>query len=394
MKSLLSRRTVLVTFLLLLSALSLAGCDMTPGEVVDLVEEAMTLAANPPTVPMPGGIRTPPPPPVNGSGENESWAVYFTNPVIPFDDVTTGGLEENLIFLLNEAQSTIDIAMYELDLENVAEALIAAHERGVRVRVVHDNEHTEDDGLIEELEDAGIPATPDQRGAFQHNKFVVIDSLVVWTGSMNFTINDVYRNNNNVIAFVSPELAANYTAEFEEMFSGQFGPTSPSNTPHPGTAVGDIWVETYFSPEDSPVDQLISLISEAQESIYFMAFSFTQDDIGDAILARADAGVEVVGLFESRGANTVYSECQRFLDRGLDVRLDSNPRVMHNKVIIIDGRVVATGSFNFSENAASSNDENLIFVHSQEIADYYEAEFTRLVSIGLPPAGGECRAGE
>lgn len=381
-------RTLITILLLVASALALTGCDITPSEVGDLLEDVMTLTAPTPTVPMPGGINPPAPPPQ--AGEGDLWAVYFTDPAIPFDDVTTGGVEENLIWLIGEAQQTIDIAMFELDLVNLAEALIAAHERGVQVRVVYDDEYTEEDGIIDMVIDAGIPATPDGRSAYQHNKFAVIDRQIVWTGSMNFTINDVYRNNNNVIALISPEVAQNYTTEFEEMFGGAFGPSSPANTPYPGAQVGDLWVETYFSPDDDALAQLISLVGEAEQSIHFTAFSFTQDELGDALLAKAAEGVEVVGLFEVRGANTAHSECQRLLDAGIDLRLDGNPRVMHNKIIIIDGRVVATGSFNYSENATRSNDENIMFIHSPEVASIYEAEFVRLVSMGVPPAGGEC----
>ncbi|HOA23122.1 MAG: phospholipase D-like domain-containing protein [Aggregatilineales bacterium] len=381
-------RVLVVTLLLAISALTLTGCDMTPAEVGELLEDVMTLIAPTPSMPTPGSIR----PPV--AGEGDLWAVYFTNPVIPFDNVTTGGIEENLIWLINEAEQSIDIAMFELDLVNLAEALIAAHERGVQVRVVYDDEYTQDDGVIDLVIEAGIPATPDRRGAYQHNKFVVIDRYIVWTGSMNFTINDVYRNNNNVIVLVSPEVAQNYTVEFEEMFGGAFGPSSPANTPYPGVQVGDLWVETYFSPDDDAMTQLISLVSEAQEYIHFTAFSFTHDGLGDILLAKAAEGVEVVGLFEARGANTAHSECQRLLDAGIDLRLDGNPRVMHNKIMIIDGRVVATGSFNYSENATRSNDENIVFIHSPEVASVYEAEFVRLVSMGVPPAGGQCVVGD
>ncbi|HLV43595.1 MAG TPA: phospholipase D-like domain-containing protein, partial [Aggregatilineales bacterium] len=202
-------RALILALLLTISALTLTGCDMTPAEVGDLLEDVMTLIAPTPTVPMPGGIRPPAAPPQ--AGEGDLWAVYFTDPVIPFDNVTTGGIEENLIWLIGEAQHTVDIAMFELDLVNLAEALIAAHERGVQVRVVYDDEYTQDDGVIDLVIEAGIPATPDGRSAYQHNKFAVIDRHIVWTGSMNFTINDVYRNNNNVIVLVSPEVAQNYT---------------------------------------------------------------------------------------------------------------------------------------------------------------------------------------
>jgi phosphatidylserine/phosphatidylglycerophosphate/cardiolipin synthase-like enzyme len=390
------RPLVLALALLTISAVFLAGCELTQSDVEDIVQtmnDMMTVVSEPTqtaggTVPQPGGIRTP----VAATGEGDLWAVYFTDPVIPFDDVVTGGLENNLIDLINNAQSTIDAAMFEFNLQNVADALVAAHERGVQVRVVYDNEHTEDDPQIEQLIDAGIPATPDERSAYMHNKFYVFDHTIVWTGSTNITINDVYRNNNNVIVLFSPEVAANYTAEFEEMFSGQFGPTSPASTPYPGVDVGGTWVETYFSPEDLVMDQLLSVVSEAQVSIHFMAFSFTDYDLAKTMMDRTAAGVEVLGIFESRGANTEYSECPTLLDAGFDVRLDGNPATFHHKIIIIDGAIVATGSFNYSTNATESNDENLLILHNPAIATLYEDEFTRRMADARLPSGDQCLA--
>jgi phosphatidylserine/phosphatidylglycerophosphate/cardiolipin synthase-like enzyme len=207
------------------------------------------------------------------------YTIYFTNPVIPFDDVTSGGIEDNLIELINGAQSTIDLAVFEFDLQNVDDALIAAHQRGVRVRMVYDDEHTEEDPQMEEMLDAGIPGTPDERSAFMHNKFFVIDGQTVWLGTWNVTINDTYKNNNVGLVIRSPQLAQNYTAEFEEMFNGQFGPDSPANTPNPTFTLSGVQVESYFAPEDDVMPRLVDLVNSAQQTIHFMAFSFTDDDL-------------------------------------------------------------------------------------------------------------------
>jgi phosphatidylserine/phosphatidylglycerophosphate/cardiolipin synthase-like enzyme len=326
--------------------------------------------------------------PVAGSGT--IFNVYFTDPVIPFDDVITGGIDTHLVSLIDQAESSIDMAVFEFNLQSVADALVAAHKRGVVVRVVYDDEHTEDDPQIEQLIAAGIPATPDERSAFMHNKFFVFDRLIVWTGSMNVTVNGVYRNNNNAIAIRSTKLAENYTAEFEEMFGGQFGPTSPANTPNPVFTLDGVKFESYFSPEDEPLIRLIERTGEAQKSIHFMAFSFTDYDLALAMMQRAEQGVEVSGIFESVGANTEYSECNTLLDAGLDVRLDGNPRTFHHKVVIIDGSIVAIGSFNFSTNAAESNDENLLIIHDSSVAAQYEAEFNRRMAEARLPVGGVC----
>jgi phosphatidylserine/phosphatidylglycerophosphate/cardiolipin synthase-like enzyme len=323
-------------------------------------------------------------------GSGDYFDVYFTSPVIPFDDVVTGGNEGHLVELINNAQVSIDAAMFEFNLQVVAEALIAAHERGVQVRIVYDDEHTEEDPQIEELIDAGIPATPDERSALMHNKFFVFDKQVVWTGSMNITENGAYRNNNNVIVIRSTRLAENYSAEFEEMFNGAFGPTSPANTPNPVVTLNGIRIESYFSPEDDPMPGLIAFAASAQTSIHFMAFSFTDVDLGAAMLERGSAGVELRGIFEARGGNTEFSECPRMLQSGFDVRMDTNPRTFHHKVVIVDGSAVAIGSFNFSTNAAESNDENLIIIYDPNVARLYEAEFEKWFNQFPKLEGSDC----
>lgn len=328
------------------------------------------------------------------SGSGSYYNLYFTNPVIPFNDVTTGGPDTNLIALIDGAQSTIDLAVFEFNLQQIADALIAAHNRGVQVRVVHDDEHTEDDPQIEELIAAGIPAVPDERSAFMHNKFWVFDGQVVWTGSTNITENGFYRNSNNAIAIRSTRLAQNYTVEFEEMFNGEFGPRSPANTPNPQVTLNGVLIENYFAPEDDVVSALVNMISQADTSIHFMAFSFTQDTIGQAVRDRGAAGVEVRGIFEQRGAATEFSECNAFLAQGFDVRIDGNPRTFHHKVIIVDGEIVASGSFNFSANATESNDENVVIIHDPEVAQQFEAEFNRQMANAQDVIATECRVAD
>ena len=322
--------------------------------------------------------------------DNTLISVFFTDPEIPFDDIVQGGLDEELVDLINSAKSSIYVAVFELDLQNVTDALISAHNRGVQVRLVYDDEHCDEDGKVKQLVNAGIPAIPDERSALMHNKFFVIDGEIVWTGSLNITVNGTYRNNNNAIVIRSTELAENYLAEFDEMFAGDFGPTSPSGVLFPTVNIGGNHISAYFSPEDDPLDTLVGVVSSAENSIHFMAFSFTSDELGQAMIDNIALGIEVYGLFETRGANTEYSECNRLLSSGADIRLDGNPRTMHHKVIIVDGAIVATGSFNFSANAAESNDENLLIIWDPEIAKLYEAEFERLMGEAKV-LSGECR---
>ena len=118
-----------------------------------------------------------------------------------------------------------------------------------------------------------------------------------------------------------------------------------------------------------------------------MSYSFTHDTLGEAMILRANDGVTIEGIFETLGANTIYSECGRLLSEGYDIRLDGNPRTFHHKIIIIDGAIVILGSFNFTNNADESNDENLLIVYDSKIAQLYEQEYQLMKSQAFSPTG-------
>ena len=86
----------------------------------------------------------------------------------------------------------------------------------------------------------------------------------------------------------------------------------------------------------------------------------------------------VRGIFETTGSNTEYSYFTDMNEAGLsnlEVRQDGNGRIMHHKVIIIDGETVEFGSFNFTASAMTATDENVIIIHDPEFASYFREEF-------------------
>ena len=312
--------------------------------------------------------------------------VFFSNPEAPEAAKYRGGPDEALAQALRAAQFSVDAAIYDLNLWSIRDALIAAQQSGVQVRIVAESDNL-DETEMQELQDAGIEVLGDRRESLMHNKFVVIDGLEVWTGSMNFTTNGAYRNDNNLLHIRSTKLAENYTSEFEEMFGqDMFGDRIIARTPNPALLIDGTAIETYFSPDDGTANQIIAALQNAQESIYFLAFSFTSDPIAEALLERATAGVEVAGVFEESQyhANT-GGEFDRLAAAGLDVRLDGNPNNMHHKVFIIDGKIVVTGSYNFSRSAEERNDENTLIIHNPEIAAQYLVEFERVFQKGAQP---------
>ena len=317
--------------------------------------------------------------PVASQGGGGEWYdIYFTNPTCPPEEERVGGMDEMFAEqILATTTASLDVAVFELNAEPIINALIELEERGVTVRVVVDDEHTAA-ATINRLRRNGMSVVGDSRSAFMHNKFMVSDERVVWTGSMNYTTNDAYCNNNNLVRIESAALARNYTTEFEEMFDDSaFGTTSPRNTTAELTIEG-VPFENYFTAEDKPSERLAEIIGSAEQEILFMAFSFTQETIGDAMLERADEGIAIRGVFETTGSETQYSYYPIMLEAELDnlqVRQDGNPRILHHKVIIIDRSIVIFGSYNFSGNAENSNDENVVIVYDTDFASFFVEEF-------------------
>ncbi|NOY99045.1 MAG: hypothetical protein GXP40_07570 [Chloroflexi bacterium] len=326
-------------------------------------------------------------------GAADWWEVYFSDPIhVNNPDDLAGSIPEKLIEYIDGAQQSIHIASFEFDLTPVAEALIAAHERGVDVRWVTDDEHgieADEDpgrGQFAMLEDAGIVVKDDGRGALMHNKFWIFDGETVWTGSTNITVSGAFKQNNNVIVVHSPAVALMYEREFDEMWNGEFGPRSPSTVDQQSVDVNGTPVQVLFASEDDVIEHILPYVENARSSIRFLAFSFTNDDLGQAMRERAAAGVDVRGIFEKVGSDTKYSELPPMFCAGLAVRRDGNPSFLHHKVIVIDGETVITGSLNFSDNADTSNDENVIIVTDKDIAALYLQEFDRLWAQASDPA--------
>ena len=294
---------------------------------------------------------------------------------------------------LDQVQATLDVAAYELNRPALTAAVLDAKARGVRVRVVTDDDDGlgDDETTLTQFLAAKIPVVTDERSALMHNKFMILDSAVVITGSWNYTVNDTYRNNNNALVLRSQTAVQDYQAEFNEMFvDGRFGTTSPDNTPRAEFSQDGTPVGIYFASEGDVIGQINAALAGAQHTIRFMTFSFTVDTIAQTLMSRAADGVDVAGIFERTGSQTQFSKLTPLFCAGLSVRQDGNPFVLHHKVFIVDGTTVLTGSFNVSANATDSNDENLIRISDSDLAAQYLAEFDRRWAEASTPNSLNC----
>ena len=328
------------------------------------------------------------------------YEVYFTDPLTINDpNNPIGSIEEKLLGFINAAQVSIHIASFEFNLPRVADALIAAKARGVDVRWVTDNENGLDidanpnRGQFARLMAGGVEVKDDEgRSALMHNKFWIFDRQILWTGSTNITVNGIYKQNNNVILIRSPEIAAIYEREWEELWTGQLGRRAPSTMNSQWAILDGTPIQVIFSPEDGAVSYLVAMLNDAQVSIRFLAFSFTDYPMAQAMVTRAQNGVDVQGVFETFGSNSPRSELKTLWCAGLPVRQDGNDSFLHDKVIIIDNSIVVTGSLNFSSSADEDNEENVIIIDNPGIAALYLEEYQKNwdMAVTLPVGAFTC----
>lgn len=300
------------------------------------------------------------------------------------------------IKLVSQAKKTLDIAIFDIEEENTCKALIKAKKRGLKVRIVTDSDSLNDKvkfsqprQVIEDMKKAGIPIVDDQRSGLMHHKFAIIDDEIVLTGSLNLTVNALFRDNNNALKIVSKELAQSYKAEFERLFTEKiFGPNDHA-VPYKTVNVAGAEISVYFSPKGGTSQATLDEIKKAKKSIKFMTFSLTDKDVLDTLIAKNKEGVHIEGIFDGCMISK-YSLYYTLLKNDVLVHIDGNQALLHNKVFIIDDSTIITGSYNFSKNAENNNNENTLIIKSPRLAVSYNEEFKKLahaskVNTNLPP---------
>lgn len=337
--------------------------------------------------------------------------------------------------LIDSASSSVDLNIYDLEHPRIAYALVRAKERGIRIRIVTDNHNRDDSREVDAemwkiLGEAGIVSIDDDgdvyretgniednnlvnAGADMHNKFAVIDYLspskdddIVWTGSTNLTYTGAF-NTNNVVVIKDAEVAQVYQEEFNQMWGSEGSEPDPSRALfHKDKRdvsqhifdVNGTKVEIYFAPinrdgsKPSISDRLVRLIKEeAQTDIKFQAFSITPNiPLSQTMWEVSSSGdIKLEGVIDPG----FYSRYRNAGDIwGLDEARTGNrmilpakeTRKLHHKVMVLDVEnpdtndvaIVVTGSYNFSNNAEFNNDENILIIYSDEIAEEYAADFS------------------
>jgi phosphatidylserine/phosphatidylglycerophosphate/cardiolipin synthase-like enzyme len=139
-------------------------------------------------------------------------------------------------------------------------------------------------------------------------------------------------------------------------------------TPCPTLAV-------YFSPNGGCTQAIIRELDKAMSSVLVQAYSFTSAPIAKALLSAHKRGVKVQVIFDKSQRTQKYSSADFLANQGIPTRIDATHAIAHNKVMIIDGETVITGSFNFTKGAEEKNAENLLVIRDKALAGRYIANW-------------------
>jgi phosphatidylserine/phosphatidylglycerophosphate/cardiolipin synthase-like enzyme len=130
-------------------------------------------------------------------------------------------------------------------------------------------------------------------------------------------------------------------------------------------------IHACFTPGQDCTHQITDEIGKAEHSILVQAYGFSSKDIADELIAAKNRGVKVKVILDKSQRKQKYSLLHYIVESGIPVWIDTKPAIAHNKVMIIDGKEVVTGSFNFTDAAQKRNAENVVFISDSKLAKEY-----------------------
>jgi phosphatidylserine/phosphatidylglycerophosphate/cardiolipin synthase-like enzyme len=158
------------------------------------------------------------------------------------------------------------------------------------------------------------------------------------------------------------------------LLMAMMGGNTAGSTPAPLPAAGTILV--FFSPNGGATDAILSEIGAAHKEIFVQAYSFSSQPIARALVAARKRGVTVEVVFDKSQWSEKYSAADFTHNAGIPTYIDDTHAIAHNKIMIIDRKVILTGSFNFTKAAEERNAENLLVIkENAPLMEKYLANF-------------------
>jgi phosphatidylserine/phosphatidylglycerophosphate/cardiolipin synthase-like enzyme len=330
-------------------------------------------------------------------------------------------LEAVIVDFIGGARSRLDIAVQELDSEPIAQAILDASWRGVRVTLFLEQDYLR--SVLKREQATGRPALPvpqagetqaqalarvqwgpddtdlaanrrilaallrsdvQVRGDFNprifHQKFVLRDyedgkatnpgDPALLSGSANFTWTDTHVNLNHVFVFRSAYVSRQYEVEFSQLERGQFGRGMHGDVPSTYD-LGGVPTKLLFAPDHTPELEIMKQMLKGQHEVVFAIFTFSgSSGIDDTMLALARGGMKVRGVLDPGQAAHGWAATSTMVHPNIELFIPERTgdfrtlRKLHHKLMVVDEQIVVAGSFNYTQPANDYNDENIFVLGS------------------------------
>lgn len=211
------------------------------------------------------------------------------------------------------------------------------------------------------------------------------DRAWLWTGSTNFSTNQLSSDPNHAYMIRDQALALNYRREFDEFWGnlpnhsdGKEGEEKSNNTAHQ-FRIGDATIESYFSPSDETNCHILDALKSADHQVLIGLLLLTKEDLVDEMIALHENGVDLRVIVEDEESSSLA--LSRLRQAGVRVAVHDLSPLFHHKYAMIDegflnsDPLVITGSHNWTFSADNINDENTLIIHDQSVTNIFRQEF-------------------
>lgn len=309
-----------------------------------------------------------------------------------------------LLAEINNAQKSIYFSIYGLGGQNeILQALIRAQRRGVDVKGAVDmtekniNIYDNTENMVRQLkfikndyqiadknvrDDFGYKF--DITAAIMHDKFFVFDGKKVFTGSANISNTCIGGYNTNVSLLIdSPKVADLYTQEFKQMYNLKFHTIKKALDGNTNIKIDNNTImSVYFAPKHQVFrGDLHQVLSSAKKYIYVEMFYLTNKFLVNDLIDAKKRGVDVKVIVDATSAANKYSGHHTLRAAGIPVKTENWGGKMHSKAATIDDRYYVIGSMNWTGKAELHNDENLLIINSQQVANATKKHFFKLWEV-------------
>ncbi|EMY78849.1 PLD-like domain protein [Leptospira weilii serovar Ranarum str. ICFT] len=306
-------------------------------------------------------------------GRTRKVETYFSYPGRYVPTFKKRNVRDTILGLMENAEFSIDLWIYSFEDSEIMDVLKKANARGVTIRIVADPEKDYPD----ELKNLGMFRRWERSG-LQHSKILIVDRKKVFLGSGNFTW---YGLENDLNGYVSFELFDSEIKDFYSFLEEDMGIPSLNIPPF----------QFYISPEKGRLIQNLILreVDRAQNDILYLIFDHFDSVLTSRFVLADHRGVNVNGIYDSpvdqEGkvlADVLKNPVSTIAGDGNEevIATDSFGKggLLHHKTMIVDGKTLISGSYNFSISARDNNREILFKTNDPFLVDAYTKEWERV----------------